>query len=225
MDTSTFSSPTKIFDAALDFMPLNGTDHIELYVSNAKQAAHYYKTAFGFQSLAYAGLETGIRDRESYVVSQDKIRLVLTSPLKSNTEIGRHIDTHGDGVKVMALWVDDATYAYKTAISRGATSYIKPTKSEDEYGYIVKSGIYTYGEVIHLFIERSAYHGPFLPGYKEWTSHYNPSSVGLKYIDHMVGNVALGDMDKYVKFMKKSWASLRSCLSMTRRSLLSILHS
>ena len=174
-----------------DFMPINGTDYLELYVSNAKQAAHFYKSAMGFKSLAYAGLETGMKDRESYVVVQDKIRLVLTSPLRSGTDIGRHIDKHGDGVKVTALWVDDATYAYNEAIKRGATSYMEPVTEEDEHGSVVRSGIYSYGEVVHIFVERKAYHGVFLPGFKAWETHYNPASVGLKYVDHMVGNVSI----------------------------------
>ncbi len=190
----------KIYDEAQDFMPINGTDHIEFYVSNAKQAAHFYKSAFGFQSLAYAGLETGLRDRESYVVVQDKIRLVLTSPLKSGTAIGKHIDDHGDGIKVIALWVEDATYAYEEAMKRGAQSYMKPTTEEDGSGKIVKSGIYTYGETVHLFIERKAYHGPFMPGFKSWETVYNPEDIGLKYVDHMVGNVELGKMNHWVNF-------------------------
>ncbi len=185
----------------MDFMPINGTDYLELYVSNAKQAAHFYKAAFGFNSLAYAGLETGLRDRESYVVQQDKIRLVLTSPLKSGTAIGKHIDDHGDGVKVTALWVDDATYAYEEAMRRGATSYMEPTREEDKDGFVVRSGIHTYGEVVHIFVERSGYKGIFLPGFVAWeTPNFNPASVGLKYIDHMVGNVELGMMDKWVKY-------------------------
>lgn len=183
-----------------DFMPINGTDYVEMYVGNSKQAAHYYKSAFGFQIHAYAGLETGVRDRESYVLIQDKIRLVLTSPLNSGSEVGRHIDKHGDGVKVCALWVDDATYAYNEAIKRGATSYMEPRKEEDEDGHVVRSGIYTYGETVHIFVERKNYKGAFLPGYKARTSHYNPPGVGLKYVDHMVGNVELGAMNKWVKF-------------------------
>ncbi|WP_420578051.1 4-hydroxyphenylpyruvate dioxygenase [Ekhidna sp.] len=186
-----------------DFMPINGTDYLELYVSNAKQAAHFYKSAFGFQSLAYAGLETGIKDRESYVVVQDKIRLVLTSPLRSGTIIGEHIDKHGDGVKVTALWVDDATVAYNEAMKRGAKSFMEPNTIEDKYGKVVQSGIHTYGEVVHIFIERKDYNGIFLPGYREWKTEYNPGPVGLKYVDHMVGNVELGDMDKYVKFYEE----------------------
>lgn len=202
MGTTLVDNP-KVFSEAQDFMPLKGTDYVELYVSNAKQAAHYYKTAFGFQSLAYAGLETGLTDRESYVVVQDKIRIVLTSPLHSGSDIGRHIDKHGDGVKVTALWVEDATVAYNTAIERGAESYLLPEELSDEDGHIVRSGIKTYGEVVHIFIERKNYNGVFLPGYKTWDSHYKPSSLGLKYIDHMVGNVELGEMNKYVEFYQK----------------------
>jgi 4-hydroxyphenylpyruvate dioxygenase len=186
-----------------DFMPINGTDYIELYVSNAKQAAHFYKAAMGFQSLAYAGLETGLKDRESYVVVQDKIRLVLTSPLKSGTPMGKHIDQHGDGVKVIALWVDDATYAYEETVKRGARSYFEPKLEKDQYGEVVRSGIYTYGEVVHIFVERKNYDGVFLPGYQAWKTDYNPSSVGLQYVDHMVGNVRLGRMDHWVAFYEK----------------------
>jgi 4-hydroxyphenylpyruvate dioxygenase len=183
-----------------DFMPINGTDYVEMYVSNAKQAAHFYKSAFGYQSLAYAGLETGLRDRESYVLVQDKIRLVLTSPLHSGTDLGRHIDQHGDGVKVCALWVDDARYAYEAAMERGARSYMEPTVEKDDNGHVVRSGIYTYGETVHIFVERKNYNGVFLPGYQKWEHHYNPEPVGLKYVDHMVGNVELGQMDVWVKF-------------------------
>lgn len=185
---------------AEDFMPINGTDYVELYVSNARQAAHYYQTAFGFQPLAHAGLETGLRDRVSYVVVQDKIRLVLTSPLKSGTDIGRHIDQHGDGVKVVAMWVDDATYAYQTAINRGARSFMEPTVEQDKDGKVVRSGIYTYGETLHIFVERKDYHGTFLPGFQAWNPTYRPTAVGLKYVDHMVGNVELGKMNEWVKF-------------------------
>lgn len=184
-------------------MPINGTDYIELYVSNAKQAAHFYKSAMGFQSLAYAGLETGLKDRESYVVAQDKIRLVLTSPLLSGTKIGEHIDRHGDGVKIVALWVDDATYAYYEAVKRGARAYLQPTREEDEHGYVVRSGIHTYGEVVHLFVERKAYEGAFLPGYRAWNPAYQPAPAGLKYVDHMVGNVSLGRMNYWVEFYEK----------------------
>lgn len=198
MDTTTLP---KLHENAQDFMPINGTDYLELYVSNSKQAAHFYKTAFGFQSLAYAGLETGLKDREIYVVVQDKIRLVLTSPLKSGTAIGKHIDDHGDGVKVVALWVDDATYAYNTAIEKGAKSYMEPITEEDAQGTVVRSGIHTYGETVHIFVERKDYNGTFLPGYRKWeTPNYNPSSTGLKFVDHMVGNVGWNRMNEWVDF-------------------------
>ena len=183
-----------------DFLPINGTDYIELYVSNSKQAAHFYKTAFGFQDLAYAGLNTGLKDRESYVLVQDKIRLVLTSPLKSGTAIGEHIDKHGDGVKVVALWVDDARKSFEETTARGAKPYLEPQEEKDEHGKIVKSGIYTYGETVHLFIERKEYQGIFLPGYTALNTDYHPKPVGLKYVDHMVGNVGWGEMNKWVDF-------------------------
>ena len=202
MDTTALP---KLHEDAKDFMPINGTDYIELYVGNSKQAAHFYKTAFGFQSHAYAGLQTGLKDRESYVVVQDKIRLVLTSPLKSGTEIGKHIDTHGDGVKVVALWVDDAIYAYETAVRKGAKSYMEPVTEEDENGKVVRAGIYTYGETVHIFVERKAYKGTFLPGYIAWeTPDYNPAPTGLKYVDHMVGNVGWDRMNHWVAFYEKA---------------------
>ena len=190
----------KIFEGAQDFLPLLGTDYVELYVGNAKQSAHYYKTAFGYQSLAYAGLETGVRDRTSYVLKQDKIRLVLTTPLTQDSPINDHLKKHGDGVKIVALWVEDATSAYQETMKRGAVSFMEPTVEKDEYGEVVRSGIYTYGETVHLFVERKNYNGIFLPGYKEWKSDYNPEAVGLKYIDHMVGNVGWNEMNTWVKF-------------------------
>lgn len=193
----------KIFDQAEDFLPLLGTDYVELYVGNAKQSAHFYKTAFGFQSVAYAGLETGVKDRTSYVLQQDKIRLVLTTPIEPGGAINEHINKHGDGVKVIALWVDDATKAWEETTARGGKSFMKPTKEEDSNGYIIKSGIHTYGETVHIFIERKNYNGPFLPGYKEWKSHYNPEPTGIKYIDHMVGNVDWGEMNTWVDFYAK----------------------
>ena len=190
----------KIFDGAQDFLPLLGTDFVEFYVGNAKQSAHYYKTAFGYQSLAYAGLETGVKDRASYVLKQDKIRLVLTTPLNPESPINQHIVKHGDGVKVIALWVEDATKSFEETTKRGAKPFMKPTVEKDEHGEVVRSGIYTYGETVHIFVQRKNYHGIFLPGYKEWKSDYNPSSVGLKYIDHMVGNVGWNEMNTWVKF-------------------------
>jgi len=190
----------KIFEGAQDFLPLLGTDYVEFYVGNAKQAAHYYKTAFGYQSLAYAGLETGVRDRASYVLQQGKIRLVLTSPLTAESPINDHIVKHGDGVKVVALWVEDATKSFEETTKRGAKPYLEPTVEKDEFGEVVRSGIYTYGETVHMFVERKNYNGTFLPGYKDWKSDYNPAPTGLKYVDHMVGNVGWNEMNTWVKW-------------------------
>ena len=193
----------KVYKEAADFLPLNGTDYVEFYVGNAKQAAHFYKTAFGFQSFAYKGLETGCRDYTSYVLAQDKIRIVLTTPLHSKSPINDHLRKHGDGVKVVALWVDDATKSYNETIARGARSFMEPSKEEDSNGYVIRSGIYTYGETVHLFVERKNYNGVFLPGFKAWESHYNPTSTGLKYIDHMVGNVGWNEMNTWVDYYQK----------------------
>ncbi len=190
----------KIFPDAKDFLPLLGTDYVELYVGNAKQSAHFYKTAFGFQSLAYAGLETGVTDRTSYVLQQDKIRLVLTTPLHSDSAIAEHIKKHGDGVKVIALWVEDASKAFEETVKRGARPYFEPMVEKDKYGEVVRSGIHTYGDTVHIFVERKNYNGIFLPGYKKWESAYNPTPIGLKYIDHMVGNVGWGEMNKWAAF-------------------------
>ena len=190
----------KIFEGAQDFLPLLGTDYVEFYVGNAKQSAHFYKTAFGFQSHAYKGLETGCKDYASYVLTQDKIKLVLTTPLHSNSPINDHLAKHGDGVKVIALWVEDATKAWEETTKRGAKSFMKPTVEKDSDGEVVRSGIHTYGDVVHIFVERKNYKGQFLPGYKKWESDYNPTSVGLKFIDHMVGNVGWGEMDLWVKW-------------------------
>lgn len=190
----------KIFEGAQDFLPLLGTDYVELYVGNAKQAAHFYKTAFGFQSYAYKGLETGSKDAVSYVVKQDKIRLVLTTPLNSKSPINDHIVKHGDGVKVIALWVEDAKSAWEETTKRGAKSYLEPTVEKDEHGEIIRSGIHTYGETVHIFVERKNYNGVFMPGFEKWESEYNPEHLGLKYIDHMVGNVGWGEMNQWVKW-------------------------
>jgi 4-hydroxyphenylpyruvate dioxygenase len=193
----------KIFAEAEDFLPLLGTDYVELIVGNAKQSALYYKTAFGFQSHAYAGLETGVKDRTSYVLKQDKIRLILTTPLTEESWMNKHLTKHGDGVKVVALWVEDATKAWEETTSRGAKSFMEPTREEDENGYVIRSGIHIYGETVHIFVERSNYNGVFLPGFKKWKSHYNPEPVGLKFIDHMVGNVGWGEMNTWVDFYAK----------------------
>tara|TARA_E500000331_G_scaffold241507_2_gene231905 strand:+ start:6488 stop:7645 length:1158 start_codon:yes stop_codon:yes gene_type:complete len=202
---NTTYSLEKIFPDAQDFLPLLGTDYVEFYVGNAKQAAHYYKTALGFQSMAYAGLETGVTDRTSYVVVQDKIRLVFTTPMPAeNNEIFEHIQKHGDGVKVVALWVDDAKKAWEETTIRGAESYFEPRTEEDKDGKMVKSGIKIYGDTVHIFVERKNYNGTFMPGFEKWVSHYNPSSVGLKYIDHMVANVDWNEMNIWEKFYNET---------------------
>ena len=200
MTTGETLSIEKIYSAAGDFLPLNGTDYIELYVGNAKQAAHFYKTAFGFQSLAYAGLETGVKDRTSYVLIQNKIRLVLTTPLIANSPITEHIAKHGDGVKVIALWVDDAEKSFNETVKRGAKPYLQPYTEKDDHGEVKYAGIHIYGDTVHLFVERKNYSGLFLPGYKAWNSNYNPTPIGLKYVDHMVGNVGWGEMNTWVDF-------------------------
>lgn len=188
---------------AQDFLPIHGTDYIEFYVGNAKQAAHYYQTAFGFQPEAYAGPETGVRDRASYVLKQGKIRLVLTSALRSEHPISDHVRKHGDGVKVLALWVDDATSAFQETTSRGAKAYQEPKITEDKDGQVCTSGIYTYGETVHMFVERKNYNGVFMPGYESWKSDYNPEETGLLYIDHCVGNVDWDKMNETVDWYEK----------------------
>jgi 4-hydroxyphenylpyruvate dioxygenase len=186
-----------------DFLPINGTDYVEFYVGNAKQAAHYYQAAFGFQPLAYAGLETGLKDRTSFVVMQDKIRFVFTSSLVPDSTIAEHVKQHGDGVKVVALWVDDARKSYTETTKRGAQSYLKPQVITDKSGEVVVSGIHIYGETVHIFVERKNYNGIFLPGFVKWEPHYRPDPTGLKYVDHMVGNVGWGEMNTWVNFYAK----------------------
>ncbi len=196
-------SGNKVFEKAQDFLPINGTDYVEMYVGNAKQAAHYYKTAFGFQSLAYSGLETGRKDSASYVLVQDKIRLVLTTSFDPESEISQHVRKHGDGVKFISLWVDDASKSFEETVKRGAKPFLEPTEIKDKYGSVVKSGIHTYGDTVHLFIERKNYSGVFLPGYEKWHSEYNPTSCDFHYVDHMVGNVELGSMNKWAAFYEQ----------------------
>lgn len=186
-----------------DFLPLQGTDYVEFYVGNAKQAAHYYKTAFGFQSVAYAGPETGVKDKASYVIRQDKLTFVLTTPIKANNEMADHIYKHGDGVKTIALKVDNAASAWEETTKRGAKSYMEPTKLNDDSGEIVMSGIHIYGDTVHVFIERNNYNGVFMPGFREWKSNYNPAGTGLLYVDHCVGNVGWNQMNPWVKFYEE----------------------
>jgi len=193
----------KINKQAEDFLPLLGTDFIELYVGNAKQAAMYYQHCWGFQPLAYRGLETGSKDTVSYVLKQDKIILVLTSPLLADGPINSHINAHGDGVKIVALWVDDATKSHEETVKRGAKSYMEPITREDADGKVVFSGIHTYGETVHVFVERSAYNGVFLPGYRAWNPDFRAADTGLKFIDHMVGNVGWNEMNKWCEFYAK----------------------
>lgn len=198
---STLSASNTASKTQVDFLPLQGTDFVEFYVGNAKQAAHYYITAFGFQPLAYAGPETGLKDRSSYAVRQNKLTLVLTTPLRGGNPIADHIYKHGDGVKALALRVDDATKAWEETTRRGGRSYMQPTKTQDESGEVIVSGITTYGDTVHLFIERKNYNGIFLPGYRSWSNPYfKAAETGLQYVDHCVGNVGWNQMDVWVKF-------------------------
>jgi 4-hydroxyphenylpyruvate dioxygenase len=199
MQTTTAASMT-VVNNNNDFLPLYGTDYVEFYVGNAKQAAQFYKTAFGFQSLAYAGPETGVKDRVSYVIRQEKLTFVLTTAIRSGNAIADHVYKHGDGVKVLALKVDDATSAWNETTKRGAKSYLEPVTLSDDKGALVMSGIHTYGETVHLFIERKNYTGVFMPGFVKWENAYNPSPTGLLYVDHCVGNVGWNQMNPWVKF-------------------------
>lgn len=183
-----------------DFLPINGTDYIEFYVGNAKQSALYYQHCFGYELIAYSGPETGVKGKASYVLQQDKIRLVLTTSLEPHSEISEHVKKHGDGVKVLALWVDDATKSYAETTARGAESAIPPQTIKDELGEVTIASIKTYGETLHTFVERKNYKGPFLPGYKAVKSTLKTKPIGLKYVDHCVGNVELGEMNRWVKF-------------------------
>lgn len=183
-----------------DFLPINGTDYVEFYVGNAKQVAYYYQSAFGFQPLAYSGLETGDKEKTSYVLIQDKIRFVFTTALVPDSSVADHVKEHGDGVKVIALWVDDASRSWKETTSRGAKSYFEPYTKKDKHGEVVMAGIHTYGETVHIFVERKNYKGLFLPGFEKWEPDYRPGPAGLKYIDHMVGNVGWGEMNKWARF-------------------------
>lgn len=199
METTTIN-PATTNNSTTDFLPLHGTAYVEFYVGNAKQAAHFYKTAFGFQSLAYAGPETGMMDKVSYAIRQNKLTFVLTTPLRTDNPIADHIYKHGDGVKVLALKVDDARSAYEETTSRGGKSYMEPVVMKDKDGEVVVSGIHTYGETVHLFIERKNYTGVFMPGFREWKSNYNPTETGLLYVDHCVGNVGWNQMNPWVKY-------------------------
>lgn len=186
-----------------DFLPIKGTDHVEMYVGNAKQAALFYQHCMGFECVAYAGPETGLRERCSYVLQQNKIRLVLTTSLLKDTEIAEHVKKHGDGVKVLALWVDDARQSFTETIARGAEVAMEPSVLKDEFGEVVVASIKTYGETIHTFVERTNYGGIFLPGYQKHKSSLHIEPIGLQYIDHCVGNVELGQMNRWVDFYER----------------------
>lgn len=199
MSISTAAQATQ--NTTTDFLPLEGTDYVEFYVGNAKQAAHYYMSAFGFQALAYAGPETGVKDRASYVVRQHKLTFMLTTPIRSDNEIADHIYKHGDGVKSLSLRVNDATSAWEETTKRGAKSYMEPKRLKDDNGEVVMSGIHTYGDTVHLFIERKNYSGAFMPGFRAWSNpHFQPTDTGLLYVDHCVGNVGWNQMNVWVKF-------------------------
>jgi len=197
---TTIAAPKKAPAVEKDFLPLQGTDYVEFYVGNAKQAAHFYKTVFGFQSLAYSGPETGTKDRASYAIRQNQLTFVLTTPIRPENAIADHIYKHGDGVKAIALKVEDATSAWNETTKRGGKSFMKPMKLSDDDGELVMSGIHTYGDVVHLFIERENYHGPFMPGFRKWESSYKPKQTDLQYVDHCVGNVGWNQMNPWVKF-------------------------
>ena len=187
-----------------DFLPLQGTDYVEFYVGNAKQAAHYYMHAFGFQPLAYAGPETGIKDRCTYVVRQNKLTFMFTTALRTDNPIADHVYKHGDGVKTLALRVDDASDAWLQTTKRGAKTYMEPERFKDDDGEVVLSGIHIYGDVVHVFVERKNYNGVFMPGYKKWeTPHFETKETGLLYVDHCVGNVGWNQMNPWVKFYEE----------------------
>jgi 4-hydroxyphenylpyruvate dioxygenase len=187
-------------ETVTDTFPINGTDYVEFYVGNAKQASHYYRTAFGFQLVAYRGPETGTRDRASYLLQQNKVRLILTSPITPDHPAAAHVAKHGDGVRDIALWVDDAREAFEVAVERGARPAQQPTVLKDDAGEVVLAAIHTYGDTIHSLVERRNYRGLFIPGFQPVKPHYSPPAIGLQYVDHCVGNVELGAMNTWVKF-------------------------
>jgi 4-hydroxyphenylpyruvate dioxygenase len=187
-------------DAAVDTFPINGTDYVEFYVGNAKQAATYYRAAFGFRLIGYRGPETGTRDRVSYLLEQNKVRFILTTGLAPDHPVQEHVTRHGDGVRDIALWVDDARDAFRKAVERGAQPAYQPESLRDEHGEVIVAGIRTYGDTIHSLVERRGYDGLFMPGFRAVESPYNPEPVGLQYVDHCVGNVELGAMNRWVQF-------------------------
>ncbi len=197
------TAPIAATQVVTDVFPINGTDYVEFYVGNARQAAHYYQTAFGFQLVGYRGPETGVRDRATYLLQQDRIRLLLTAPLRPSGDIAGHVYRHGDGVRDLAFWVEDAREAFRLAVERGAAPVRQPEALKDAHGEVVVAAVGTYGDTIHSLVERRNYHGPFMPGFVELKPRYQPDPVGLRYVDHCVGNVELGAMDRWVSFYEK----------------------
>jgi 4-hydroxyphenylpyruvate dioxygenase len=201
---STLTAEKASIASATDFLPLHGTDYVEFYVGNALQAAHYYISAFGFQPVAYLGPQTGNREKASYVVRQNKLTFMLTTALRPGNEIADHVYKHGDGVKCLALKVDDARSAWSETTKRGGKSYMEPQVFTDNDGEVVISGIHTYGDTVHLFIERKNYKGVFMPGFRKWENpFFNTEDTGLLYVDHCVGNVGWNQMNTWVKFYEE----------------------
>ncbi|MEZ5174201.1 MAG: 4-hydroxyphenylpyruvate dioxygenase [Bacteroidia bacterium] len=203
MDTTSQITPQTAQNSTEDFLPLLGTDYVEFYVGNAKQASYYYQSAWGYELIAYAGPETGVRNKVSYVLRQGKIRLVLTASLDPDSDISNHVKNHGDGVKVLALWVDDAEKSLEETLKRGAKMARPLEIHKDEHGEVRTASIHTYGETIHTFVERKNYKGTFMPGYEPASSKMEVKPVGLQYVDHCVGNVGWGEMNTWVKFYEE----------------------
>jgi 4-hydroxyphenylpyruvate dioxygenase len=201
---ATTTHPLSGYDRSTDFMPLDGIDHVELWVGNAAQASYFFTHAFGFTEVAFSGLETGQRDRVSRVLQQGDVRLVLSGTLRADTEIAHHHVRHGDGVKVIALSVPDVERAYREAVSRGAAGVAAPWEVSDAGGRVLLADIATYGETIHRFVDRSAYDGPFLPGFVG-VDPADASDGGALIIgiDHVVGNVELGAMTEWVSYYER----------------------
>ena len=189
---------------AQDFLPIKGIDYVEFWVGNARQASAYYRALWGFTPVAYSGLETKVRDRSSYLMVENDIRFLFTAPLTPDGELAEHVHRHGDGVKDIAFLVDDVESAWRETTSRGAVSVIEPTEFDGgEDGVLRKSAVRTYGEVIHSFVDRNDYHGVFMPGYRRIKKPAAAATgLSLLEIDHCVGNVELGDMNKYVDYYR-----------------------
>jgi 4-hydroxyphenylpyruvate dioxygenase len=205
METAQDTHTKKVSAAELDFLPIEGWDHIEFYCGNAKQSAFFYQYAMGFKLVAYSGLETGNKEKASYVLEQGKIRFVLSTPLQPDSFISEHIKKHGDGVRDIALEVKDAASAYNETVKRGAAGVMEPTELKDENGVVVRSAIKTYGDTIHSFVQRKDYKGLFMPGYADASAKAvkGIKDAGLRSVDHIVGNVELGKMNYWMKFYEE----------------------